>query len=261
MYVAFDLETTGLFAHADRIVEIGAVRFDEEGREHGRFESLVNPGRPMPPGAQAVHGLGDSDLAGAPSAREVLPRFLAWLGEPSRNRLIAHNAVFDAGFLGHELVQAGYELPAIEILDSLALSRARVPDAPDYRLGTLAAWFGLEAEGSHRALSDSLVVKGLWLALASLPGPPVPHVSYRVFDPVAADPAPVGWEALAEAMARGLRVRMEYLGGTRGDRPREITPRRFAHRGGLPYVVAYCHADDYEKAFRLDRVRAYEILA
>src|SRR5215217_7097246 len=90
-YIALDLETTGLLAETDRIVEIGAVRFDAAGRELGRFERLVNPGRAMSPAAQAVHGLSDADLADAPPAREVLPEFLSFLGDPCGTLLLAHN--------------------------------------------------------------------------------------------------------------------------------------------------------------------------
>ncbi len=54
---------------------------------------------------------------------------------------------------------------------------------------------------------------------------------------------------------------MEYDGGSRGPSPREITPRRFLHKGGIAYVVALCHADVFEKSFRLDRVRRYEVLS
>jgi predicted DNA-binding transcriptional regulator YafY len=42
--------------------------------------------------------------------------------------------------------------------------------------------------------------------------------------------------------------------------PRTITPRRFAYRGGVAYVVSHCHIDAKEKEFRLDRVRSYEVL-
>ena len=64
-FVALDLETTGLMADTDRIVEIGAVRFQEDGREIGRFQRLVNPERRMSPTAFAIHGLSDLDLADA----------------------------------------------------------------------------------------------------------------------------------------------------------------------------------------------------
>ena len=80
-YVAFDLETTGLVAQRDRVVEIGAVRFRRSGQVTDQFVQLVNPGRPMSPAAQAIHGISDVDLADAPPAWEVLPHFLAFLGD------------------------------------------------------------------------------------------------------------------------------------------------------------------------------------
>src|SRR5262249_54907587 len=102
-YVAFDLETTGLMAETDRVVEVGAVRFDASGNERGGFERLVSAGRPRAPAAQKVHGLSDAALADAEPARAVLPEFLAFLGDPATTTLLAHNASFDAGFLGREL--------------------------------------------------------------------------------------------------------------------------------------------------------------
>jgi DNA polymerase III epsilon subunit family exonuclease len=259
-YVAFDLETTGLMAETDRIVEVGAVRFDASGNELGRFERLVNPGRPMSLAAQAVHGLSDADLADAEPARAVLPDFLAFLGDPGTAALLAHNASFDAGFLGRELGRLGLPLPRFAVIDTLALARRLLPDLYDHRLDTLSRLFALDLDGRHRALADSLRVKGLWLALGGDQGPDAPLVSYPVYDPTSRKPPPIGWERLSEAIDRGWRVRMEYAGGTRGDTPREVTPRAFVHRGGVAYLVAFCHIDAFEKSFRLDRVRRYEVM-
>ncbi len=261
-YVAFDLETTGLMAETDRIVEIGAVRFDPEGRELGRFEMLVNPERAMSPSAQRVHGITDADLAGAPTAGLALPRFLDFLGDdPETTRLLAHNAAFDAGFLGRELGRLGVAPPGFRVIDTLALARRQVPEAHDYRLDTLARLFTLLPTDQHRALADSLRVKGLWLALEGDSLPVSALVSYSIFDPRGPAPVPNGWERLTEAIASGLVIRMEYLGGSRGTAPREVTPRSFAHRGGIAYLVAYCHIDSFEKSFRLDRVQHYEVVA
>jgi DNA polymerase III epsilon subunit family exonuclease len=255
-HVAFDLETTGLFPESDRIVEIGAVRFDADGNERGRFERLVHPGRKMSPAAERIHGIGDAMLKHAPPAAAVLPEFLGWLGDLSRVALIAHNSRFDAAFLGRELARAGMPLPRISVLDTLDLARRRLPHAPDHRLDTVAAMLRLGLDGPHRAVADSLRVKGLWLALAD--GRPV--ASHPVFDPIFSDPAPAGWEPLGQAMACGLAVRVEYIGGTRGTAPRTITPRRFRHEGGTTYLVALCHIDRFEKSFRLDRITRYEVL-
>jgi DNA polymerase III subunit epsilon len=259
-FVAFDLETTGLMAEMDRVVEIGAVRFDDQGRELGRFEQLVNPERPMRPGAQAIHGIGDADLAGAPTAREVLPRFMAFLGSEATT-LLAHNAAFDAGFLGRELGRIGFQPPGHAVVDTLALARRRIPEARDHRLDTLARLLGLDPDGPHRALADSLRVKGLWLALQGAAVDGASLVSYPIYDPRGTAPAPNGWDPLTEAIAAGLRVRMEYAGGTRGSAPREVTPRGFIQRGGVAYLVAFCHLDSFEKSFRLDRVVRYEVVA
>ena len=261
-YVAFDLETTGLAAGTDRIVVIGAVRFDASGRELGRFERLVNPERPMSPAAQSVHGISDLDLAGALAAHAVLPEFLAFLGDPATTSMLAHHAVFDAGFLGCELGRSGLPLPSHSVIDTLPLARRRLPHLPNHRLDTLTAVLGLDPDGLHRALADSLRVKDLWLALNGSDEPASALVSYPIHDRrrLAPPPAPLGWDLLAEAIALGLKVRLEYDGGSRGTSPREITPRSFAHKGGIVYLVAYCHLDEFEKSFRLDRVRRYEVV-
>jgi DNA polymerase-3 subunit epsilon len=259
-YVAFDLETTGLVSETDRVVEIGAVKFESGGHELGRFERLVNPERAMSPAAQAIHGISDADLAHAEPARLVLPRFFQFLGDPGTTTLLAHNAAFDAGFLGRELGRLGCEAPGYRVIDTLSLARRKIPEARDHRLDTLARLFGLDPEGPHRALADSLRVKGLWLALNGASTPEDEVVSYPIVDRRGAMPVPNGWDLISEAIAQGLTIRMVYSGGSRGPTPREITPRGFTHRGGIAYLVALCHIDTYEKSFRLDRVRRFEVV-
>jgi DNA polymerase-3 subunit epsilon len=259
-FIAFDLETTGLLADSDRVVEVGAVRFDALGQEIERFEQLVNPGRPMPRGAQAVHGISDDDLISAPPAREVLPRFLDFLGAPDETTLLAHNASFDAGFLGRELGRLGKTPPGHSVVDTLALARRLLPHLSNHRLDTLARVLDLDPEGPHRALADSLRVKGLF---QSLGGPEIPAealLAYPIHDVKRPSLAPVGWDPVAEAIERGWKVRLVYLGGTRGETPRDVTPREFISRGGVAYLVAFCHLDAFVKSFRLDRVRHYEVV-
>jgi DNA polymerase III epsilon subunit family exonuclease len=260
-FVSLDLETTGLMPETDRIVEIGAVRFGRDGCEIGRFQRLVNPQRPMSPAAYAIHGLSDLDLADAPPAAEVLPEFLEFLGDAGTTLLIAHNAAFDAGFLGRELCRAGLPAPTHSLFDTLALARRRLPDLASHRLDYLALSLGLDPADSHRALADCLRVKAMWISLDGAAEVGNNLVSYRIFDPKDSDPTPEGWEPLVTAAARGLVVQIEYDGGTRGATPRSITPRRFTQRGGTSYLVAFCHLDAYEKSFRLDRIRGVEILS
>jgi DNA polymerase III subunit epsilon len=261
-YLAFDLETTGLHAARDRVVEVGAVRFDASGRELGRFTSLINPQRPMSPGAQAVNGISDFDLASAPLACEVLPAFLAFVGDPGHVRLLAHNASFDAGFLGMELARLAIDSEGYFVTDTLALARSRLPHLKTHRLDALTRLLGLAVDQPHRALADSIRVKELWLALKGVELEGSAFVSYPVFNANCAPvPAPEGWDAIKDAILRGARLRMEYTGGTQGTEAREITPRSFSLKGGVPYLVALCQVDGIEKSFRLDRVRWYEVIA
>jgi len=259
-YVAFDLETTGLIAEVDRIVEIGAIRFHPTGRELGRFLTLVNPSRPMPPAVQAIHGIGDADVAGAPKIADVLPEFLKFLGDPKSTLLLAHNASFDAGFLGRELGRTGLQAPNFGVIDTLALSRSIHPELPTHRLQYLTKIHQLTSDDPHRALGDCTRVKELWLRLG---GPSIPVerlVTFPIFDPVKEKPTPRGWERLEIAISNGHSIRMEYEGGSQGLAPRTITPRRVEQRGGIVYVVATCHLAQFEKSFRLDRIRCYEII-
>ncbi|WP_435009624.1 exonuclease domain-containing protein [Tundrisphaera lichenicola] len=261
-FVAFDLETTGLSAESDRIVEVGAVKFDESGRELDVFESLVNPLRPSSPTARAIHGISDVELAAAETAETVLADFVRFLGDPSGTTLMAHNASFDAGFLGRELARLGRPMPGHAVIDTLAMSRKRWPELRTHKLDFLARRLGLDPHGPHRALADSRRVRGLWLAIVGPSGEDCDEapLAYPIFDARSPLPAPRGWDRIERAIGLDQVVRIEYAGGTRGLTPREITPRRFSNRGGVAYLVALCHLDAKVKEFRLDRVRNFEVI-
>ena len=259
-FVAFDLETTGLSAENDRIVEVGAVRFDRSGKELGRFQTLVNPGRPMPAAAWSIHGISDADLVDAPCRAAVLPRFLEFLGSPETTTMLAHHAVFDASFLGRELGRIGEPSPLHAVTDTLHLARKRLPKLPNHRLDTVARYFQLDLGDAHRALADSLRVKGIWHAMEGMGRLEEGLVAYPIFDEKQPAFAPVGWEGMVAAIGRGDRVRIVYSGGSHGDDPREITPRKIENKGGINYLLAFCHKDSKEKRFRLDRLVRHEVL-
>ncbi len=162
-------------------------------------------------------------------------------------------------FSGRELARAGLPSPTHSLFDTLALARRRLPLAASHRLDHLAQILGLDPAGSHRALADSLRVKEIWLLLDGASESVPALVSYRIFDPRQSNPTPEGWDPLSKAAAGGIMVRIEYDGGTRGSGLRSITPRRFVQRGGATYLVAFCHLDSFEKAFRLDKIRSVEI--
>lgn len=150
--VFFDIETTGLSVEkGDEIVEIGAVK-TVGGEETASLENLVKPGRPIPPESTRIHGISDLFVMGAPTIGELAADLLKFM---EGCVIIAHNAPFDIGFLSAALEKQGMKLPKNLILDTVALSRAVIPELPNHKLDTLKKHFAVPAARSHRALDDS----------------------------------------------------------------------------------------------------------
>ncbi len=162
VFTAFDLETTGLNREKDKIVEIGAIAFDCLG-VIARFNSLVNPGIPMPAAASAINGITDDMLADKPDIATVLQDFLRFIGSST---LVAHNATFDLSFVNSNLA-ALYEHSMLEewqppfpklpnrIVDTQSLAKERFPNRPNYKLQNLASWLDITAINAHRAEDDA----------------------------------------------------------------------------------------------------------
>ncbi|MDR2029184.1 MAG: 3'-5' exonuclease [Treponema sp.] len=150
-FAAFDLETTGLDPRQDRIVEIGAVKFDRRGLL-GRFSVLINPGIPMPAEASRVNGITDALLRGKPRLDQVFPDFLRFI---RGTVLVAHNAPFDAGFINEKL-RAGSDPPLTDrLVDTLVYAREVFPGRNSYKLRNLAVSLGIAAGEVHRAEEDA----------------------------------------------------------------------------------------------------------
>ncbi len=152
-FVVVDLETTGGRAGEDAITEIGAVKV-RGGEVLGEFQTLVDPGGPVPPYIQVLTGITTSMLVGAPTIAEVLPSFLEFARD---SVLVAHNAPFDVGFLRAAAARLERPWPGFQVVDTVRLARRVVPrdEAPNHKLGTLAALFGAQVTPNHRALSDA----------------------------------------------------------------------------------------------------------
>ncbi|WP_176011867.1 PolC-type DNA polymerase III [Victivallis sp. Marseille-Q1083] len=153
-FTVFDLETTGMSAVHDRIVELAAVRIELDGTMTA-YQSLVNPGRRIPYGAAAVHHITDEMVAAAPGFSEVAYRFLELA---AGSTLVAHNARFDLSFLQESLARCGLPLWQGKTMDSLRLVRQTYKGLPSYSLQNLRRIFRLEdtLEGmqAHRAGAD-----------------------------------------------------------------------------------------------------------
>lgn len=146
-FTVFDVETTGMSPAGDRIVQLAAVRVEEDGAV-SRYASLVNPGRPIPPGVTLIHHITDEMVADAPQFKQV---GLAFTDFARRSTLVAHNARFDLGFLQESLARCGLELWKGKTMDSLRLVRKTHPNLPSYRLQYLREFFKLDSPESMRA--------------------------------------------------------------------------------------------------------------
>jgi len=159
VFTVFDTETTGLEPRTCRIVEAGGISFDARGIR-ARFNSLIDPGSPMPPEVTKINGITDAMLKGKPDAAKVLPDFLRFAGD---SVLIAHNAPFDVNFINAELARLGLPPLSNRVVDTRILAKETFPGLPKYALQDLAARFGIKAVEAHRAEDDARVCMELFL--------------------------------------------------------------------------------------------------
>ncbi len=160
--VALDLETTGLDVRIARIVSIGALRM--VGRVHETtppFDRLIDPGRPIPPAATAIHGIADATVAGAPHFADLWREIAAYVGD---RVAIGHNVGFDIAMLRAETRLCGRAWTAPPTLDLVRLAAALEPRERDLTLEGTAARWGVTVRGRHTALGDARAAAALWIA-------------------------------------------------------------------------------------------------
>ncbi len=161
-HIAVDVETTGLSFRYGRVVEIAAVTLTHDGSAP-EFHSLINPGVSVPVVVQRVHGITNAVLCGQPEPEEIFCRFRDFVGD---NTLVAHNAMFDMGFLRAEFIRLGMNITNPSVC-TLKMSRDLIPGLADYKLATVYRHlFGeLPQEPQHRALTDARMAGRIWLEL------------------------------------------------------------------------------------------------
>jgi DNA polymerase-3 subunit epsilon len=169
-FVVVDLETTGGSPKDSAITEIGAVKV-RGGTVLGEFQTLVDPGREIPPYISVLTGITSMMVAAAPRIGAVLPGFL----EFARGAvLVAHNAPFDLGFLKAACAENGIPWPTAASVDTAVLARRLLSrdEVPNCKLATLAPYFSATTSPTHRALDDARatvdVLHGLFERLGPL---------------------------------------------------------------------------------------------
>ena len=243
--VVLDTETTGLHPGlGDRVVEIGGLRL-EGGQEVAQFDRLIYPERRMNPEASAINRIYDEDLAGQPTFGDIADEFLDFVAGAV---LVAHNAVFDANFLGAEMFIAGRaevasREPALANpwICTLQLARRRFHFGRN-NLGTIARRLQVRTGRAHRALADVYTTAGVLKAMArQLEREQVTTVGdlfhaqggavYAAPPPDIELPRP-----LATAIAERQMVNLLYV--ERDSQEIAVTPLYAMRHQGVPYLIA-----------------------
>ena len=154
-FVVIDLETTGGSPGLNAITEIGAMKV-KGGQVIGEFQTLINPGVPLPPFITVLTGITEAMLLPAPSIDQVFPQLLEFLGSEQETVLVAHNAQFDLSFLKAAANKLGYAWPKFQVLDTVKIARHTLnrEEVRNFKLATLAEFFKAETSPTHRALDD-----------------------------------------------------------------------------------------------------------
>ena len=247
--VFLDVETTGLKAETDVLLEVACLRV---GDRDASFVSLVNPGRPIPPYITKINGITDAMVltqglpAGQVAGMLLGSRILDY------SILVAHNVSFDMGFLAVLLGPAVHCCPQI---DTLSLAMHLLPGEAKYGLQPLKMSCGLPSSQAHRALGDVETVQAL---LAFLVGTsPRPLATWELMLPWAtatlqdAEMLTQIYAGIAEETA----LSFDYLKpGEITPETRTLTPKQMAYDRGKVMVRGYDHLREEERTFRLDRI-------
>lgn len=161
-FICFDLETTGLSAKKERITEIGAARV-RGGEIIERFQTFVDPERPIPQKITELTGITDQMVAGAPKEGEALEKFYRFCGEDPV--LVAHNAGFDTSFLRAAGERCGVPF-ACPYIDTVPMCRSLLKGIKDSKLDTVAKFLKLGSFDHHRADSDAAMLGEIFIELS-----------------------------------------------------------------------------------------------
>lgn len=263
--VVLDTETA-TSSGPPHLLEVGAIRI-EDGEVAQHLGRLVLPQVAIDPETTLIHGIDEDDVRNAPLAHEVLQELSAlcegaWLA--------AHNARFDAKVLAFEYARAELEPPTGPWIDTLALARSVLTEAPDHKLGTLVEHLGLDAGTLHRALADAVACwqvleicierSGGWDAIgkSALLGRGAAPITIHAHAPGTPTRPAARVRRLERARREEELVRIVYGGSVGAPARPMVLPRFLFQDRDKGYLEAECQASGSLKTYRLDRVQRVE---
>jgi DNA polymerase III epsilon subunit family exonuclease len=258
-FVVVDVETTGLSAdRGDRVCEVAAVKL-RGGAVVESFGSLIDPCRPISPGAYAVNRISQQMLADAPRFDEIAEQ----LGDLIKHSVIvAYNAPFDVSFLNSEFRLAGFPAMKNNVVDALAIARQVLPGLGRYPQENVARVVGIPFPVKHRALEDVMITAKLFTLFTTI----LKAHDMVMLNDLAANNMAKRLEQkrlrIVEAsLEQGVNVWLKYLSASDAEiTDRVVTPKELAGRNAAVSLLAYCHSSRMEKSFRIDRILDIRLL-
>jgi DNA polymerase III epsilon subunit family exonuclease len=264
-FTIFDTETTGLEARSgDRIVEIAAMKV-KGNCVIGEFESLVNPQRPVSPGAFAVNKISAEMLRDAPAVEAVLPVFFDFI---KGSCLCSYNLPFDLGFLKNEMAISGMgSLEGIPLIDVLAMARRLLPSLQRHALWFVADSLGIQQHQEHRARSD---VDMTWQVFQKLKNElrkkgitDLGHCIglFGVDQQILQDMTAQKLAKIQEAVEGSARLKIRYMSSVDGMvSERVVRPKEIKQDKRSSYMIGFCFLKNEDRMFKVDSILDMEVV-
>ena len=255
MKFAFDVETTGLEG-GSRAIEIAGVMFDGA-VVLSRFETLINPGMPIPADVTKINGITDAMVRDAPGTHEALSSFFAWAGDT--RMAVAQYAQYDTGIISWDAARVGVAIPeGLQVIDTCAIAKA-LGATKNNKIEALVEHYGIRREGAaHRAMSDADACMKVFVAMVCS----IPPAAYGCRDWAQAghdyayfDPAFVPEASfLPHFVAEGASLSFSYEDDKGLKSERAVVPYGWALKGANHYFHGWCLLRDARRTFRTDRI-------
>ena len=147
IFVAIDVETTGLSPITNELIEVSAIKYDGNKRID-TFSTLIKPKVRIPYYITNITGITNYMVEEAPEVEEVMPELIDFVGDLP---IVAHNANFDYKFIQN---YSNNSFTKNKVIDTVPIGRRLYPELPNHKLGTIAKHIGITEDGFHRAEFD-----------------------------------------------------------------------------------------------------------
>ena len=157
-YIVFDIETTGLDSSYDEIIEIAALKV-QNNKVVSQFQSLIKPNQEIDEYITELTGITNEMVVDAPTIEQVLPQFIEFVGNEI---LIGHNVNFDINFVYDYLYRNEFGGLKNDFIDTMRLARKLLPELAHHRLIDIAEYFNVDTSNNHRALKDCEITLNIY---------------------------------------------------------------------------------------------------